>query len=405
MKAALGLLAVLAACAAWASADLAPGVRFKIGPADLPAPHATPSVSNGAIPVPRPADAQLRVPPGFEARLFAANLSHPRWLAVAPNGDVLLAESSAGKLTLLRDADGDGRPELVTSFVDGLARPHGMAFHGDWLYVADTERVWRIPYRAGDTRARARPEAVTADGALGPGSGHWTRNVVVDPAGRHLYVAIGSRGNIAEEPLPRATIQRFLLDGSGQASFALGLRNPIGIAFHPATGRLWTVVNERDGLGDGLVPDYLAEVVEGAHYGWPHAYLGGHLDPRYGRERPDIVARARAPELWFVSHSAPIGLAFYDGAMFPPEYRGDAFVALQGSWNSAKPVGYMLARVPFKDGRPLGHYESFATGFWVAGSETARVIGKPAGVAVARDGALLVADDVGRALWRISYRP
>lgn len=380
-----------------------PGDRFVLEAKDMPRPYATPSVANPAARISRPEGMNLRAPTGFSSGLVASGLAHPRWLAVAPNGDVVVAESNAGKITLLRDSDGDGRAEIVVEFASGFSRPHGMAFHGRYFYVADTRRVWRIPYEPGDLRARAAAEPVTADGALGEGSGHWTRNIAVAPDGAGFVVAIGSRGNIGEEPLPRASIQYFLLDGSGQRTIAGGLRNPVGIAFHPSTRALFTVVNERDGMGDGLVPDFLTRVEDGGFYGWPYAYIGPLPDPRYGDRRPDLVRASKAPDLLFLSHSAPIGLAFYDGTMFPSEYRGDAFVALQGSWNSAKPVGYFVARVPFKDGRPIGHYEAFATGFWVAGDERAEIVGQPAGLAIAKDGALLIADDTGRAVWRIAY--
>jgi len=380
-----------------------PGDRFRLDAKDMPRPYATPSVANPASRISRPDGAKLRVPAGFSSGLFVSNLSHPRWLAIAPNGDVFVAESNPGRITVVRDADGDGRAETVAEYASGFSRPFGMAFLGNAFFVADTRRVWRFAYEAGDLKARSQAQAVTADGALGEGSGHWTRNITIAPDGRSFVVAIGSRGNIGEEPLPRASIQRFLLDGSGQQTVATGLRNPVGTAFHPGTGALYTVVNERDGMGDGLVPDFLTRVDEGSFYGWPYAYVGRHADPRYGDRRPDLVQATKTPDVLFLSHSAPIGLAFYDGAMFPASYRGDAFVALQGSWNSAKPVGYFVARVPFEQGRPAGHYEAFATGFWAEGVETAQIIGQPAGLAIAKDGALLIADDAGRAVWRVVY--
>ena len=404
-KAAIGLAFILASgpSSTLAGPDERPGARFHIRSSDLPKPHATASVANSAERVSRSSEARLRVPEGFRSNLFRVGLRGPRWLAVAANGDVVLAESRAGTVSILRDGDGDGRAEIIEVFTDAIAQPHGLAVHDGWLYVSDPEQVWRLRYEPGQLRAQGRPERVTAEGVLGDGRGHWTRTLAVSPDGRHLFVAVGSRGNTAEEPAPRATIQRFTLDGSGQATFAAGLRNAVGLAFRPGTGELWAHVNERDGLGDGLVPDYLAQVREGDFFGWPYAYLGPHPDPDFGARRPDLVARSRAPEVLFEAHSAPIGLAFYDGAMFPAAYRGGAFVALQGSWNAARPTGYKVVHVPFEGGRPLGWYENFATGFWVAGESTAQVIGKPAGLAVARDGTLLVADDVGGAIWRVSY--
>lgn len=380
------------------------GQRFTIRPADLPAPFATPSANNTSSVVRRPANAGLKLPEGFSAAPFAEGLSDPRWLEVAPNGDVFLAESSAGRITLLRDADHDGRAEIKTTFLEGLRRPHGMAVRPDGFYVADTERVWRVPYKAGDTKASGPPVPVTPPGAFGSSGGHWTRNIVFSPDGRSFYVAIGSRGNIDEEGAPRAAIMEFTANGGASRVFASGLRNPVGIAFRPGTGELFTVVNERDSLGDGLVPDYLTRVVDGGFYGWPYSYIGRNPQPRLAERRPDLVASARVPDLLFTAHSAPLGLVFYTGTMFPAEYRGDAFVALHGSWNSGRPTGYKIVRVPFRDGKPAGYYENFATGFWVAGETNAQVWGRPVGLAVAADGALLVADDAGRSVWRIAWR-
>lgn len=380
-----------------------PGQRIQVTPADLPAPHATPSVANTAQEVPRPPGATLRLPPGFRAGIFADSLQHPRWLAVAANGDVLLAEPRAGRVTLLRDADGDGRAETRTTLVGGLDRPHGLAIQGDHLYIGEPRRIVRIAWSAGEMSVRGQVEPVTAPGALGDGSGHWTRNIVFSRDGKQFFVAVGSRGNTQEEDAPRATVQRFNADGTGQATFAAGLRNPVGIALRPGSDELYVVVNERDGLGDGLVPDYLTRIQQGEFFGWPYAYIGRNPDPDYGRKRPDLVAKTKVPDVLFRSHSAPLGLVFYDGNQFPPEYRGDAFVGMQGSWNSAKPEGYMVARVPFENGRPKGHYEVFASGFWLSGTERARVWGRPIGLAVARDGSLLVADETGGVVWRLAY--
>ncbi|MFQ5775624.1 MAG: PQQ-dependent sugar dehydrogenase [Kiloniellaceae bacterium] len=399
------LVLLSAACGPAARAgDAAPGDRFEVRPGDLPPPYATPSAGNRPARIRRPAGAAPRLPAGFAVNAFASNLAHARWLAVAPNGDVFLAEPNAGRITLLRDADGDGAADLTQTFATGFDSPHGMAIQGNWLYVADLEGLWRLPYRAGQIRAAGRAERLTPPGAFGSGGGHWTRNIAFHPDGRRVYVAIGSRRNIREEPAPRATIQEFRADGSGQRTFAAGLRNPVGIAFYPGTEDLYVVVNERDDMGDELVPDYLTRVRDGAFYGWPYAYIGANPQPDFAQRRPDLVARTKVPDLLFRSHSAPLGLVFYDAAQFPPEYRGDAFVALHGSWNAAKPRGYMVARVPFRDRRPLGYYEAFMTGFWTEGEDRARVWGRPAGLAVARDGSLLVADDVSNTVWRVFYR-
>ncbi len=396
------LLAVLSASPVFAQSVELPGEQFHIAAEDLPAPLPGSGAFNPPDVVPRRAiDAPL-VPEGFEVNLFAEGLSHPRWMLVAPNGDIILAESSEGQLTLLRDADGDGVAELVTPFARGYQRPHGMAFHGGDLYVADQQAVWRLPYQYGATEGRGRVP-VTDQGALGPPNGHWTRNIVFAPNAESFFVAIGSRRNIDEEPEPRATVQRFDADGGNQITFAGGLRNPVGIAFHPDTDELYVVVNERDGYGDDLVPDFLTRVQQGEFYGWPYAYLGPHADPEFGDRRPDLVEITSTPDVLFQAHSAPIGLVFYDGPQFPETYHGDAFVAFRGSWNRGEPTGYKIVRVPFENGRPTGGYENFATGFWRAGDTQAEVFGRPTGLAIAADGSLLIADDAGRAVWRVSY--
>jgi glucose/arabinose dehydrogenase len=384
------------------------GERIQVSPKDLPPPYATRSASNSPRVVTRPPSAAPKAPAGFEVTLFASGLSHPRHLIVAANGDVLLAEPSEDQITLLRDADGDGRAELVQPFVEKLDRPHGLQIHEGYLYIGDTERVWRLPYHPGDTKPRGPLERVTAEGAIGAGNGHWTRNVAVSADGRQLYVSIGSAGNIAEEQAPRATIQVFALDpqsaaARSQTTFAGGLRNAVGIAFYPGTNRLYAVVNERDGLGDGLVPDYLTEVRQGAFYGWPYSYIGSHPQPNYADRRPDLVRRAVVPDLLFLSHSAPIGLIFYQGRQFPEEYRGNAFVTLRGSWNASKPVGYQVARVPFRAGKPEGGYEIFLDGFRIGGNDRAEVWGRPAGIAEMPDGSLLVADDTGKTIWKVRW--
>ena len=385
------------------AADEQPGQRFEVLPDSLPRPYATPSVGNSPSRVRRPADATLRVPPGFKVNIFADDLDHARWMTVAANGDVLLAEPRAGKITLLRDADKDGRAETITTYADGLDRPHGIAIQGDYLYVGEVTEVSRLPFKPGQTKSEGRRERVGPENSLGTGGGHWTRNIAFRPDGSRFYVAVGSAGNIEEEAEPRATVQEFRADGSGQRTYAAGLRNPVGIAFYPGTSDLYVVVNERDGLGDGLVPDYLTRVREGGFYGWPYAYIGPNPQPDFAERRPDLVQKTLVPDLLFESHSAPLGLAFYDGAQFPVAFRRGAFVALHGSWNAGKPTGYKVVFVPFRGGRPVGHYENFAVGFWAAGDRRAQVWGRPAGLAVATDGSLLIADDVGQTIWRVSY--
>ena len=375
------------------AADPAPGTRFRVALDSLPAPFATPSAANPAEVVARPPGSGLRVPAGWRATLFAEGLDHPRNLLVLSDGSLLVAEQRFDKLTRLVDGDGDGHAESRSVLAAGLAEPFGLAERDGEIWVADTRAVWALPWRPGQERAEQRRQ-VTPDGALGDDRGHSTRSLTVHPDGTRLYVGIGSRRNVEEEAEPRATLREFRRDGSGGRTFAAGLRNPVGLAFRPGSDEVWSVVNERDGLGDDLVPDYLTRVVEGGFYGWPYAYLGPHPQPGLAAKAPAKVAATRVPDLLFRAHSAPLGLAFA---------HGDAFVGLHGSWNRSEPIGYMVARVPFKDGKPVGHYEAFATGF-MAGPQA--VWGRPVGIAAAPDGALYVADDAGRTVWRIApYSP
>jgi glucose/arabinose dehydrogenase len=371
------LATVFFAVTAWAEGpDQPPGAHFEVLPQSLPAPDPSSSVANPPDIVPRPADATLRVPPGFRAELFAEGLENARYLEVAPNGDVLLAEPAGGKITVLRDETGSGHATKRFTFAEGLRQPHGIAVHDGYVYVADTRRVWRYRWNPQDGTAASPAEPVTEDGALGDGAGHFT---------------------------PRATITECAAAGGAGRVFASGLRNPVGVRFYPGTNELWAVVNERDGLGDGLVPDYFTHVIDGGFYGWPYAYLDRHPQPGLGEKRPDLVARTLTPDVLFQSHSAPLGLVFYDGTQFPSEYRGDAFVSLHGSWNAGEPRGYKVVRVRFHNGRPERGYENFATGFWLRGTKTAQVWGRPVGLTLAKDGSLLISDDVAETVWRVSW--
>jgi glucose/arabinose dehydrogenase len=386
-----------------ASAGLAadhPGQKFDIQIKDLPKPYATPGVDNHSNPFPRPSGALPEVPPGFAVEIYASGFKSPRFMAVAPNGDVFLADIYAGRIDLLRETGGK---IVVTTFAEGFDRPHGLALARDALYVGDVKAVWRLPYADGATRAATRSK-VTSTPDLWPNGYHITRDLAIDSKGT-LYVAAGSAGNVEEDPPGRAAVSTVAPDGSLK-SFATGLRNPVGIAFYPGTDDLFVTVNERDGYGDEMVPDYLTHLKPGGFYGWPYAWLGAHPDPDWGARRPDMIARAIAPDLLFHAHSAPLGLVFYEGAQFPSVYKGDAFVALHGSWNSGAPTGYKVVRVPFRNGRPAGGYENFVTGFWNGASKPgapAQVWGRPAGLAVAKDGSLLIADDVGKVVWRVRY--
>ena len=398
------------------------GRRFHIDPANLPSPKTGPIVTNRPLTVPYTGQT-LQVPSGFTATPFATGLANPRRLLVLPNGDVLVAEQSAGYLTLLRD-DGTGHAVWIDRHVEDLNRPYGLAWQGDHVLVTDQDGIWSVPHILGALRA-GRSENLRADqvppnerkpiagaygakmitrkGVFGIAQGHQNRALVIDPKTGALFVGVGSSGNLGVEPEPKASIQRFNADGTNQTTFASGMRNPTALAFQPQTGELYALVQERDGLGDRLPSDFLTHVQQGGFYGWPYAYLGKHPQAGFANLAPDKVDAAIVPDLLFEAHSSALDLVFYEGEQFPPEYKGHAFVALKGSWNRSEPTGYKVVHVPFKDGKPEGYYENFATGFWVSGEQRAEVWGRPAALAVAKDGSLLVADDTGGTIWRISY--
>jgi glucose/arabinose dehydrogenase len=400
------------------------GRRFVVKAGDLPPPGTGPVVSNRPLTLAYNGQTP-RVPEGFTATLFASGLQHPRRLLVLPNGDVLVAEQRVGYLTLLRDEDGDGKADWIQRHAEGFNGPYGLAWRDDNVLVADQDGIWKVPHRlgalrpgraAGEQRAESTPpeqrrptpsvvgeEMITKKGVFGIVQGHANRHLAIDPRSGALFVGVGSSGNIGVEPEVKATIQRFDADGSGQKTYASGTRNPTALAFHPQTGDLYAIVQERDGLGDRLVPDFMIRVQENAFYGWPYAYTGQNPQPGFANLRPDKVKASVTPDLLFEAHSSVLDLAFYEGQQFPPEWRGSAFVALKGSWNRSEPTGYKVVRVPFKDGRPEGGYENFAVGFWASGINRAEVWGRPTALAVTKDGALLVADDTGGTIWRISY--
>ena len=390
------------------------------GPIDklaLPAPFATPSARNTSKVIGWPKSKMPMPAPGFEVSLFAENLDNPRQAYVLPNGDILVVEAtrewpgradrpekSANRITLFRDTNGDGKPEVREVFLTGLNMPHGMAALGNWFYVGNTDSVVRYPYKTGQTKIDGKAEKILDL----PAGGHYTRNLLADPAGKKIYIAVGSASNVDEEngwekDQRRAGILEINPDGSGMRIFAKGLRNAVGMDWEPQTKTLWTVVNERDLLGDDLVPDYLTSVKDGAFYGWPYSYFGQIEDPRKQGQRPDLVAKAIKPDYALGSHTAALGLAFYQGKSFPERYRGGAFIGMHGSWNRSKMVGFKVAFVPFANGKPAGPIEDILTGF-IADESKFEAYGRPVGVTVGPDGSLLVADDSGGKVWRVTVK-
>jgi glucose/arabinose dehydrogenase len=404
-----------------------PGIVRLIRPGDLPRPGATPSSANTSHVVPRPADAIPQVPAGFKVELFASGLRGPRQMRVAPNGDIFVAETRAGRIRVLRAIDGAAKPSADEIYASALNGPFGIAFfpsgnNPQWVYVANIDRVVRFRYTTGDLKAVGRPETVVAE--LPRGYGHSTRNIVFSNDDKRMLVSVGSAGNDGEgmgsppgglqswtsgHPLgaswgsetDRADVLAFDPDGKNPRVFATGIRNCVGLAVHPTTGDVYCSTNERDGMGDNLVPDYVTRVREGAFYGWPWFYIGQNEDPHHAGARPDLKGKVTVPDVLIQAHSASLGLTFYNANAFPPEYRGDAFAAEHGSWNRSKRTGYKVIRIRIKDGVPTGEYEDFVTGFVLNDSE---VWGRPVGVAVAHDGALLMSEDGNGTIWRITRK-
>ena len=411
-----------------AIAALPPLAGFGPNP-QLPAPH------EGLLPTINiapakgwPANGKPMAASGLIAAAFAQGLTHPRWLYVLPNGDVLVAETngpgepvrglmtltmkmvqkragagveSPNRITLLRDANKDGIAETKTVFLQGLHSPFGMALVGNDLYVADTDAVLRFPYRNGDTSIAAQGTKLI-DLPAGTIDHHWTKNIIASHDGSKLYVTVGSNSNVGEngieEEQGRAAIWEVDRATGKSRIFASGMRNPNGMGWEPETGALWAAVNERDELGDDLVPDYMTAVRDGAFYGWPYSYYGQHLDPRLKPQRPDLVARAIVPDYALGAHTASLGLAFSQGDLLPARYRSGVFIGQHGSWNRSVPSGYKVIFVPFANGRPSGYPEDVLTGFL---DKDGNALGRPVGVAIDRSGALLVADDVGNTVWRV----
>lgn len=430
MRSALLLACVafaLAACGKPAPAsDEGYGAQPKLPP---PQNDVVPTI-NPAVAVGWPAGAGPVAPAGFTVTRYASGLDHPRWIYTLPNGDVLVAEAStqaesgggivgwirnqvqrragavgqsANRITLLRDVDGDGDVDQRHVFAEHLNQPIGMALVGEHFYVANTDSVVRFRYAPDAIHVPGEGDVVLRLPHRQGDNGHWTRVLAVSPDQTKLYVSVGSSSNIADYGIPaeerRAAIWEFNLDGSGARIYASGLRNPIGIEFAPGSNELWAVVNERDMLGDNLVPDYITHVQDGAFYGWPYSYYGQHVDERVKPQRPDLVARAIAPDFAVGAHTASLGLHFYRGSALPEHYRSGVFVGQHGSWNRSVLSGYKVVFVPFVNGRPAGQIEDFLTGF-VNGRGEAQ--GRPVGIGEDRTGALLVADDVGNTIWRVA---
>ena len=354
-----------------------------------------------------PAGAAPKAPEGFTVARFADGLVSPRWMYFLPNGDMLVAQASSnptipGAIILLRDADRDGVAEQRFNFLPGVRQPTGMAVLVNSLYVATADALLRFPYTDGQTQVSAAGVKLLDLPYRPVDNGHWTRNILFKFDGTKIYIAVGSAGNIGEKGMEtearRASILEINPDGSGERVFASGLRNPVGMAWEPVTGKLWATVNERDGLGENLVPDYMTHVVEGGFYGWPYSYFGSHVDPRQKPQNPELVAKAIKPDYALGAHTASLGLTFYTSDLFPADYRNGAFIAQRGSWNRKQFAGYKVIFVPFKNGEPAGPPKDFLTGFL---NDKGAAQGRPVGLTTDRGGALYVADETGGVIWRV----
>jgi glucose/arabinose dehydrogenase len=364
----------------------------------LPLPYATKSSANSPNNVAPPAGFLPTVPAGFKINVFAAGFKRPRWLIVAPNNDIFLSDMGSGEIVILRDPQNTGGAQLRENFVTGLTRPFGIAFHDDYVYVGTMKQLVRFKYDPKTSRRLGEAEPLLDL----PGGGHDTRSVAFSKDGKHVFIGVGSESNVSpgEEPI-RAAVTICDPDGKNARQYATGLRNPVGLALDPATGQVWTTVNERDELGDDLPPDYFTSLKDGGFYGWPYSYIGDNVDDRAKPQRPDLVATAIVPDVLLGAHVAPLQFAFYTGKQFPESYRGGAFVAEHGSWNRSKRSGYQIAFVAFKDGQPSADPVAFMTGL-IPDPLSGTVYGRPVGVAVAPDGSLLVSDDGAKVIYRIS---
>ncbi len=378
---------------ALASAQVTHGQRPK-----LPVPFATNSAGNGPRRVKPPEGFLPTVPPGFRVTVFAANFKQPRWLTLAPNGDIFLADTGAGEIVVLRDTQHTGGAQEREVFVSDMRRPFGIAFRADYVYIGNMNELVRFRYDPKTSKRLGEKEHLLDL----PKGGHETRSLAFSADGKHLFIGVGSESNIdtGEDPR-RAAVTICDPDGKNARLYAAGLRNPVGLALEPVTGEVWTTVNERDELGDDLPPDYFTSLKDGGFYGWPYSYIGDNVDPRVKPQKPDLVARAIIPDVLLGAHVAPLQFAFYTGKQFPESYRGGAFVAEHGSWNRATRAGYQVAFVAFKDGKPSADPVPFMTGL-VPDPSKSYVYGRPVGVAVTADGSLLVSDDGAAVIYRIS---
>ena len=389
-----------------------PGVRRKITVADLPKPMEDTSVDNGADVIPQPEGAWPQAPAGFKVERYAQGFTEARLIRAAPNGDIFLADSKAGKVMVLRGVGADGKAQTTETFASGLDHPFGINFYPaanpKYVYVANTTSVVRFPYKAGDLKAGSAPQTVveTLPGyAQLRGGGHWTRDVVFTKDGKHMLVSVGSASNVDStdnnpKEFHRADVLEFTPEGKFVKIYASGIRNCVGETINPTTGQLWCSTNERDRLGDNLVPDYITSVKEDGFYGWPFYYMGNHEDPRLAGKHPELAGKVIVPDVLLQPHFASLEMQFYEASEFPSDYKGDAFAAEHGSWNKAKRAGYEVIRVPMRDGRATGEYEDFLTGFV---TPEGKVWGRPVGVAIAKDGSLFVTDDGTNSVWHVTY--
>ncbi|MCW5981914.1 MAG: PQQ-dependent sugar dehydrogenase [Bryobacteraceae bacterium] len=384
-----------------AAALVAAALAFQKAQDPLPAPYHTPSAMNRPRVIDRPDGVQLRLPDGFQIDEYANGFERPRYMIHGPSGEVLLSDSAdAGRVYVLQDKDKNFKADGRKALLENLDRPYGMAFWKDFLYVAETTSVKRYKYDAKNMTAAKGEEVVNMSEFA---KGHWTRTILFDRKGEKFYLAIGSASNVSPgEPELRAAINRFNPDGSGHEIFAAGTRNPIGMDWYPGTDTLWAAVQERDALGDDLVPDYFTHIQRGGFYGWPYAYIGPNEDPRLKGQRPDLVKKTIRPDVPVQAHVAVMDSRFYTGKQFPKEYQGGAFVATHGSWNRSKRVGYNVLFIPFRDGKPTGEVREFLSGFMLDPNKT-EVWGRPVGLLQLEDGSLLLSDDGGNKIWRISY--